>query len=72
MEEKRIDFSKGDEDKLTFVKKGVRNLEIIRFDLFFVIKEEIKVDRPGTPPEGLPAPHAGLNGFERPEKFASR
>jgi hypothetical protein len=72
MEEMGGDFSERGEDKLTFVKEGVRNLEVIRMNLFSIIEEEIKVDRPGAPSKGLAPSQVRLNGFKRSEESMSR
>jgi len=72
MEEEGVDFGKGDEDKPPFVKMGMRNPEIFRFDSVLIIKKEIQIDLPRTPPEGLPASQVRFNGLEGPEEFTSR
>ena len=66
------DFSERDKNKLTFVKEGVGNLEVIRMNLFSIIEEKIEVDRPGAPSKGLAPSQMGLNGFKRSEESMSR
>jgi len=72
MEEEGVDFGKGDEDELAFMKMGMRDLKVFRFNLVLIIKKEIQINLPRTPPEGLPASQVRFNSPEGPEEFTSR
>lgn len=52
----RVHLSKRDKDKLTFMETWVGNLEVLGSNLLFIIEEDVKIDRPGTPSKGFPSP----------------
>jgi len=64
MEEVSIDFSKGDQDELTFMKERMRDLEIFCPYFLIVENEDIKIDRPGAPLKGLRSAQLQLNFFK--------
>jgi hypothetical protein len=54
----RINLRERDEDKLAFMKAWVGNLEFFGSNLFFIIEEDVKINHPGTPSNGLLSPEA--------------
>ena len=53
MNEAGFDLCKWNENELTIVETGVRNLEFFRVNLFVIEKEKVEIDRPRAPAKRL-------------------
>src|SRR4030042_7169786 len=64
-----IDFSQRDKDKLTVLDARVRNLEFLSSNFNIVKKENIQINRPGSPSKVFCTAQLGLNGLQCSQKF---
>jgi len=69
MDEISIDFSQGDEDELAVLNVRVGDLEPLGTDLNIIEKEDIQINRPGSPSKGFHPAQLRLDGFQCSKEF---
>jgi hypothetical protein len=69
MDEISIDFKQGDEHELALPDERVGNLEVLGMNLKIIEKEDIQINRSGSPSKGFCATHLGFNSLQCPEEF---